>query len=480
MKKYTLLLIDDEPANLQKMHRTFVDQYNVHLAQTGEEALEVLRAHPIDAVITDQRMPRMSGIEFLDAASKEKPDLVRIILTGYADVNDLIEAINASKVHKYITKPWEPDQLRMAVREALEKRELQRENERLAAELQAANERLRTENIILRRKAELEDRARDIICGGAEMESILKLLRRVTGTETTVLIQGETGTGKELIARFIHNESHRRDRIFIPVNCGAIPKELVESEFFGHAKGAFTGASQEKKGFFEMADGGTIFLDEIGEAPPELQVKLLRVIQEGEIMPLGYHQPKKVDVRLIASTNRNLRAEVETGRFRQDLYFRINVFSVTIPPLRERTRDILPLADFFLKQFSVKLNRKAGHFKPETRQMLEAYSWPGNVRELQNEIERLVLLAEPEKEIGPELLSDHVRQPMQPSTPSDGNLKIAVQKLEEEMIRDTMERLNHNKSRVARALGISRQSLLEKLRRMHLRPDLTSLSKKLS
>lgn len=468
MKKYTLLLIDDEPANLQKMHRTFVDQYNVHLAQTGEEALQVLKVHPVDAVITDQRMPRMSGIEFLDAARKEKPDLVRIILTGYADVNDLIEAINASKVHKYITKPWEPDELRMAVREALEKRELQRENERLAAELQAANERLRTENIILRRKAELEDRARDIIYGGAEMENILKLLRRVTGTETTVLIQGETGTGKELIARFIHNESNRRDRIFIPVNCSAIPKELVESEFFGHAKGAFTGASQEKKGFFEMADGGTIFLDEIGEAPPELQVKLLRVIQEGEIMPLGYHQPKKIDVRLIASTNKNLRAEVEAGCFRQDLYFRINVFSVTIPPLRERTRDILPLADFFLKQFSTKLNRKVGHFKLETRQMLETYNWPGNVRELQNEIERLVLLAEPEKEIGPDLLSDHVRQRMRPSPPPDGNLKVAVQNLEEEMIRDTMERLNHNKSRVARALGISRQSLLEKLRRMHL------------
>lgn len=468
MKKYDLLLIDDEPANLQKMHRTFVDQYTVHLAQTGEEALQILKSHPIDAVITDQKMPNMTGIEFLDAARKDHPDLVRIILTGYAEVNDLIAAINASKVHKYITKPWAPDDLRMAVREALEKRELQRENERLAAELQEANERLRSENIILRRKAELEDRSQAIIYGSAEMENILKLLRRVTGTETTVLIQGETGTGKELVARFIHNESNRRDRIFIPVNCGAIPRELVESEFFGHAKGAFTGASLDKKGFFEMADGETIFLDEIGEAPAELQVKLLRVIQEGEIMPVGFHQPKSVDVRLIASTNRDLRAEVDAGRFRQDLYFRINVFSVTIPPLRERTKDILPLAEYFLKQFSIRLNRKIGHFKMETRNLLEAYSWPGNVRELQNEIERLVLLAELEKEIGPEFLSDHIRQRQRSSPPPDGNLKIAVQNLEEEMIRNTMERFQHNKSRVARALGISRQSLLEKLRRMHL------------
>jgi len=288
----------------------------------------------------------------------------------------------------------------------------------------------------------------------------------VTGTETTVLIQGETGTGKELVARFIHGESNRRDQIFIPVNCGAIPKDLVESEFFGHARGAFTGATHEKKGYFEMANGGTIFLDEIGEAPPELQVKLLRVIQESEIMPVGYHQPKKVDVRIIASTNRDLKAEVIANRFRQDLFFRINVFSVTIPPLRERKKDILPLADFFLQQLSQKLNRRTGRFGENTRELLLSYSWPGNVRELQNEIERLVLLSEPDKEIGPELLSDHIRQRHRPSLLSNGDLKSAVRDLEEEMIRETLARFSQNKSRTARALGISRQSLLEKLRRM--------------
>ena len=466
MKRYQLLLIDDEPANLQKLQRTFVDQYNIHLAQNGEQALEILKEHDIDVVITDQRMPHMTGLEFLDAARDEHPDMVRIILTGYAEVGDLITAINASKVDKYITKPWVPDDLRLAVREALEKRALRRENERLTAELKAANERLHAENVVLRRKAELEERSHNIVYGSAEMENILKLLRRVTGTETTVLIQGETGTGKELVARFIHNESNRRDRIFIAVNCGAIPRDLVESEFFGHARGAFTGASQDKKGFFELADGGTIFLDEIGEAPPELQVKLLRVIQEGEIMPVGFHQPRRVDVRLIASTNRDLRAEVEAGRFRQDLYFRINVFSVTIPPLRERIRDILPLADFFLKQFSVKMNRRVGAFAPDTRKMLEAYQWPGNVRELQNEVERLVLLAEPEKEIGPELLSDHIRQRPRSLAAADGDLKTAVQHLEDEMIRMAMKRFHRNKSRVARVLGISRQSLLDKLRRI--------------
>lgn len=467
-KKYALLLVDDEIANLQKLQRTFSDQYVVHLARSGEEALNILRSASIDAIITDQKMPNMTGIEFLEASQKEYPHLVRIVLTGFTEVDDLIAAINTGKVHKYITKPWEPENLRMAVRESLEKMELERENERLAAQLKLANEKLRTENIILRQEVEKELRPDNIVYGGPEMENILRLLQRVTGTETTVLIQGETGTGKELIARYIHKQSNRRDQIFIPVNCGAIPRELVESEFFGHAKGAFTGASQEKKGFFEMAHGGTIFLDEIGEASPELQVKLLRVIQESEIMPIGFHQPKKVDVRIIASTNRDLKAEVESGRFRQDLYFRINVFSVTVPPLRVRSKDILPLAEFFLSQFRTKLNRKVGSFKPETRRLLEAYSWPGNVRELQNEIERLVLLAEPEKEMGVELLSEYISQRATASPRAEGNLKLVIRKVEEEMIRQTMERHKNNKSRAALALGISRQSLIEKLKRMNL------------
>jgi two-component system response regulator HupR/HoxA len=467
-QRHQLLLVDDEIANLQKLQRTFMDRYVVHPAQSVDEAFKLLRSHPIDAIITDQKMPDMTGIEFLEASQKEYPNLVRIVLTGFTDVDDLITAINSGKVHKYLTKPWEPDDLRIAVQEALEKLELQRENERLAAELKLANERLLTENTILRQEVEKEVYSRDIVHGSPEMESILRLLKRVTGTETTVLIQGETGTGKELIARFIHRESNRRDQIFIPVNCGAIPRDLVKSEFFGHAKGAFTGAVQEKKGFFEMAHGGTIFLDEIGEAPQELQVKLLRVIQESEIMPVGYHQPRKVDVRIIASTNRDLKAEVEAGRFRQDLYFRINVFSVTIPPLRERPRDILPLADHFLRHFSIKLNRRVGHFREETRKLLSAYPWPGNVRELQNEIERVVLLAEPEKDIGPEYLSEYICQRSRPAPRSNGNLKVAIQLLEEEMIREALQRYHQNKSRTARALGISRQSLLDKLRRMGL------------
>jgi len=465
-KKHALLLVDDEIANLQKLQRTFVDQYEVFVSQSAEEALTILRRAPIDAIIADQKMPGMTGIQLLEISQQEYPNIVRMVLTGYAEVEDLIAAINAGKVHKYITKPWEPENLRLAVQEALEKLDLQRENERLAAELQIANERLRNENIILRQEVEKEGRTKNIVYASPEIENILRLLRRVTGTETTVLIQGETGVGKELVARFIHRESPRKDRMFVPVNCGAIPRDLVESEFFGHGKGAFTGAIQEKKGYFEMANGGTIFLDEIGEAPPELQVKLLRVIQEGEIMPVGLHQARKIDVRIIASTNLDLRAEVEAGRFRQDLYFRINVFSVTIPPLRERPKDILPLAGFFLQEYSAKLNRRIQGFADETQKLLLLYSWPGNVRELQNEVERLVLLADPEKEIRPELLSDHIRQKSRPSRRSNANLKLAIMDLEDEMIRETLARFRNNKSRTARVLGISRQSLIDKIKRM--------------
>ena len=463
-RKYELLFVDDEQANLQKLRRTFINGYVTHTAQSGEEALGILKTTEIDAIVTDQRMPGMTGLELLEQAREMKSGVVGIVLTGFAEVDDLVDAINTGKVNKYITKPWLPEDLRIAVRDALEKRELARENERLSAELRAANERLRNENAVLRR--EMEVYPRNIIYGSREMDDILRLLRRVVGTETTVLIQGETGTGKEMIARFIHAESARRDQIFIPVNCGAIPRDLVESEFFGHARGAFTGAATEKKGYFEMAHGGTIFLDEIGEAPQELQVKLLRVIQESEIMPVGYHQPKKVDVRIIASTNRDLLAEVAAGNFRQDLFFRINVFSVTIPPLRERRDDIPPLAEFFLRHYSRKLNREEGRFSDAALRKLFDYSWPGNVRELQNEIERLVLLTENAETISPEQLSGNIRSsgPRSSTTRrAPGDLKTAIRELEDEMIREAMTRYGGNKSHTARALGISRQSLLQKL-----------------
>jgi len=470
-RKYELLFVDDEPANLQKLRRTFVHQYGVHTAQSGEEALKTLAETNIDAVVTDQRMPGMTGLELLGRAREVNPSLVCIVLTGYAEVGDLVDAINTGKVHKYITKPWTPENLRVEVRDALEKRELRRENERLAGELEAANERLRTENTVLRREMESRD-PRRIIYGSHEMEDILNLLRRVVGTETTVLVQGETGTGKELVARFIHDESSRRDQVFVPVNCGAIPRELVESEFFGHAKGAFTGAATEKKGYFEMADGGTILLDEIGEAPPELQVKLLRVIQEGEIMPVGRNQPKKVDVRVIASTNKDLESGIEAGSFREDLYYRLNVLPFHIPPLRERAEDVPLLAAHFLEDFSRRYGRKPPALTRRAKEALESYPWPGNVRELRNLAERVVILTKQPRidvyDLPEPMLTRAATATEAAQDGQDGEMSLhaARERFEREFILRRLVECKGNICRAAEALQVERSNLYRKIKQL--------------
>ncbi|HXK59404.1 MAG TPA: sigma-54 dependent transcriptional regulator, partial [Acidobacteriota bacterium] len=326
MNRHEILIVDDEQANLQKLKRTFQADYAVREAKNGDEALAILREHPIVAIITDQRMPGMSGVNLLRQAREVRPDTVRIILTGYTDVEYLMDAINQGQVHRYITKPWEPVALKEALRQEIERWELKKENERLNEELRKANERLERENFRLRREIEsLEPTGKRLIYRSQEMAELMRLIDRVVPTNSTVLIQGETGTGKEVLARYIHDHSPRAEQPFIAVNCGAIPSDLIESAFFGHKKGSFTGAIDNRKGYFELAHQGTLYLDEIGEAPLELQVKLLRVLQDPEILPVGAQLPRRVDVRIIASTNRVLSREVEEGRFRQDLFFRLNV-----------------------------------------------------------------------------------------------------------------------------------------------------------
>lgn len=463
-ERYSILIVDDEPANLQKLKRTFIGDFVVHEAGSGEEALRVLGEHKVAAIITDQRMPGMNGVELLERSLELNPEAVRIILTGYTDVDDLMDAINQGHVHRYITKPWDPFSLKETVRRELESWELKRENERLARELQSANEQLARENFRL--KAEME------ALGGGEvalvyasraMDELLELLSKVVRTDSTVLIQGETGTGKELVARHVHEHSLRRAQPFVAVNCGAIPAELGESSFFGHRKGAFTGATSDRKGFFELADGGTLFLDEIGESPLDLQVKLLRVLQEGEIQPVGSERPRQVDVRVIASTNRNLGLLVEQGRFRQDLFFRLNVFSVYVPPLRSRPDDIPLLARHFLSLGCRRLNKRVTGFEKETLERMASYSWPGNVRELENEVERLVILCEVDGRIAPTLLSERIRHPV-PSTALDGNLKEQLASLERNLILSALEAHDFNKSQAAAALGITRQTIIAKLK----------------
>ncbi|HEY2934456.1 MAG TPA: sigma-54 dependent transcriptional regulator [Acidobacteriota bacterium] len=465
MKQHKVLVVDDEPANLQKLRRTFIEDYDVVTAGSAAEALKILSDQPLDVIITDQKMPGMSGVELLEKSIEVNPDIVRIVLTGYTEVEDLIDAINSGRVYKYITKPWEPMSLRITIRKALEQMELVRENRRLAAQLEQANEKLRNENQLLRTQVESYFEPDHIIYASSAMKSILSLLSRVVQTDSTVLIQGETGTGKELVARYVHQKGDRAGEIFVPVNCGAIPKELAESEFFGHAKGAFTGATSEKKGFFELANRGTLFLDEIGEAPFDLQVKLLRVLEDHSIQPLGAQKGRDVDVRIVASTNRNLREEVEKGNFRQDLFYRLNVFSVYIPPLRARLDDIEPLADFFVRRTASKLNKKGMHLPPETLAALKNYRWPGNVRELENEIERMVILGDDGMPLTPDLISAHVRAGDIIPHGAEG-LREQIGELEKRMILETLAAHSHNKSHAARALGISRQTLITKLKKI--------------
>jgi len=462
--KFKILIVDDETANLQKLRRTFAGTYDVLEATNGQEALEILEKNQVAAIITDQKMPSMSGVELLARSLEISPDSVRIILTGYTEVDDLMDAINQGQVHRYITKPWEPISLREAVRQELESWELRRENERLSGELEKINDALARENLRLREEVEgLRQEPSGILYQSKPMGRLIKMLDKVVATDSSVLIQGETGTGKELLARYIHQNSQRQEASFVAVNCGAIPRDLVESSFFGHRKGSFTGASETRKGYFEQADGGTLFLDEIGEAPLELQVKLLRVIQEGEILPVGEIKPRPINVRIIASTNRDLSTMVEEAGFRQDLFFRLNVFSVTVPPLRDRKDDIPLLSDYFLEKISGRERKIVPGFKPETYSLLQNFNWPGNVRELENEIERLVILAEPGEFVGPELLSDHIRYSLGPR-PSQGSLKEQLAYLEKELILSALKSNDYNKSLAAKELGITRQTVISKLK----------------
>ena len=461
--KHTILVVDDEEANLQKLRRTFLEEYRVLEAHGGAEGLQMLRTQAVSAIITDQRMPGMNGVELLKQSLAIRPDTVRIILTGYTEVEDLMDAINRGHVHRYITKPWEPYNLKQTVSQELKQWELERENRRLAEELKRANRSLTDENRHLKQEVSRLSRGRPrLIYSSSTMTQVIQLLDRVAKTDSTVLLEGETGTGKELLARYLHRHSRRSGQAFVPVNCGAIPQDLVESAFFGHRKGAFTGASKDNKGFFQLAHRGTLFLDEIGEAPLGLQVKLLRSLQDGEVRAVGAQRSRKIDVRVIASTNRSLRQMVQEGTFRQDLFFRLNVFSVLVPPLRARTEDISELATHFLEQFNAQLNKPVAGFAEETLKLLAGYRWPGNVRELENEIERLVILGDAFEPIPPEAVSERIR--CQPAAESQGSLKDRLAQLERQLILGAFRDHNQNKSRAAAALGISRQTIIAKLK----------------
>jgi two-component system response regulator HupR/HoxA len=471
-KRYGVLVVDDEEAIVESLALTLEDDYRVFTALSGKEGLEILEREDVALVIVDQVMPDMSGVEFLEKVVERRPRTVRMMLTGYADLSSLVRAINDGRIYRYVQKPWEPETLRVDVRRALEAHALIAENVQLAAALAEANERLRAENLYLRREVERRYSFDQIIGSAPSMQRVFEVMEKVAQTDATVLIRGETGTGKEIVARAIHYSGPRRGRRFVAQNCGALPDTLLESELFGHKKGAFTGAHADKKGLFEVADGGTIFLDEIGETEPGMQVRLLRVLQDGEIRPLGSSETRKVDVRVIAATNRDLRKLVSDGRFREDLYYRLRVVEIDLPPLRERRGDIPALAHHFLDVANQKMGRRVRGFTNAAMDRLVAHEWSGNVRELENEIQRAVALGGDAEMLSLDMFSEHLRG----AAPAAGaaaplsetrDLNRAVDDLKRRMIAEAV-RTTGSKTRAADRLGIPRQSLQKMMKRLGL------------
>ncbi len=456
MTRHRALVVDDDPHSREVLQEILErNQYEVVTADGGEAAIAAARESPFAILLTDLRMPNQDGIEVLEAIRDINPDIVGIVLTGFGTIETAVRAVKAG-AFEYLTKPFKVDEVVLTVQRAIEFRQLQMENRSLKRQL--------------RRKYRFEN----LIGDSDEMQKVYRMIERVADSDSTILIYGESGTGKELVARTIHFNSPRRDRPLIPVNCGAIPEDLLESELFGHEKGAFTGAHAMRMGRFELAHGGTIFLDEVGDMSPNLQVKLLRVLQEREFERVGGTRSIRVDVRVISATNKNLEEAVEQRRFREDLFYRLNVIPVTLPPMRQRREDIPLLLDHFLRRLSADKRRSVSGISPEAMQALKMYDWPGNVRELENLVERLVIL-KGEGVIGVEDLPDKIlgrrRDQGVPlvSIPEEGvDFEKLVEDFENRLIVQAMEKAVGVKNKAAQYLRLNRTTLVEKMKRRNL------------
>lgn len=475
-----VLIVDDETGSQDAIRRTLDEDFMVLTASCAEEARALIGRYDLAVILCDQRMPGTTGVQFLKEVREHWPDIVRIIISGYTDTEDIISGINDAGIYKYLLKPWLPDQLLASVRGAAEARILQRDMHRLDLELRTSNTVLRARTAgkqhLLKTSFDFE---RIIRVPGSPVDGICVLAARVARYDLSVLVLGESGTGKELLARAIHYASPRAERIFVMENCGAIADSLLESELFGHKRGAFTGAYEDHVGIFQRADGGTVFLDEIGDTSPAFQVKLLRVLQEGEIRPVGGTRAIAINVRVIAATHQDLEQEVAAGRFRQDLYYRLAGMTLTMPPLRERPGDIVAIADALLVQAAHELGLPARCFSAEAMASLITYPWPGNIRELRNEIYRaLAVMPEELSEISANVLSSRVLQgPMASPAQTNadpvglrktGNLQERMDVMEASILKETLLRLRWNKTHAARELGLSRVGLRNKLDRLGL------------
>lgn len=451
MQGYALLVVEDDPKmrdGLQYILRK--EGHRVDAVESGEEALSRIKAGDYDLILSDLKLPGISGMDVLRAAKEYKPDLGFIVITAFGTIDSAVEAMKAG-AEDYVTKPFNIDHIRLVVRKALEKITLAARNILLESQLR---KKYRFENII----------------GNSEaMVRVYRVIEQIKDAKTTVLLRGETGSGKELVARAIHFNSVRAAQPFIPVNCAALTENLAGSELFGHAKGSFTGAIRDKRGIFEMAEGGTIFLDEIGDMGPGLQQVFLRVLESGEIQPVGSTERKKVAVRIVAATNRNLEQMVKADKFREDLYYRVKVMEIYLPPLRERREDIGILARYFLKKYAEENGKRIDVISAEALDLLEAYAWPGNVRELENVIERAVLLTDV-REISPANLPPQFHDSL-PLDPCNRIPDHSLEQIGRNHIIEVLRSTDGNRAKASSILGINRTTLWRMMQRLKIEEE---------
>jgi two-component system response regulator PilR (NtrC family) len=449
-----ILVVDDEQS-MREFLEIFFRREGFEVVTAGDvgSALVAIESDEFDVVISDVKMPGRTGLDLLQAAKELSPETVVIMITASATTETAIAAMKQG-AYDYVTKPFKVDELRLVVEKALEKKLLTLENRRLRSELRT------------------QIKQRSLVGTSAAMQKVYDLIAQVAGTKTNVLISGESGTGKELVARAIHDQSERRDRPFVAVNCGAIPENLLESELFGHVKGAFTGAVQNKAGLFETADEGTLFLDEVGELPQPLQVKLLRVIQDKRVRRVGGTGDHRVDVRILAATNRKLEEEISSGRFREDLYYRLNVIQISLPPLRERMEDVPLLMEHFIEKYAPDAGKEVRGISETATERILVYDFPGNVRELENMVERAVALCR-DGVIGLETLPPTILDPKKVDTtsclpPEGGSLDQMVNDFERSLLGEALERCGGVKKRAAALLGISFRSFRYRFEKLGL------------
>ncbi len=445
---FNILVVEDDKKMRNALQMILSKEgYQVEALESAEEALERIRVRTYDLLISDIKLPGLDGMELLMAVRNFNPNTSIIMITAYATVDQAVIAMKAG-AEDYISKPFNLEEIKIVVRKVRERQELLKQNRFLHRQLE--------------RKYHFEN----IIASSEKMTDLFRTIQKIKDSKSTILITGETGTGKELIAKAIHFNSNRAEHPFLPVNCGALSDTLLESELFGYVKGAFTGATRNKRGIFETANGGTVFLDEIGDVSPAMQQNLLRVLDSGEIQPVGSTNRTLVNVRIIAATNKDLALMVKQGEFREDLFYRLNVVGLRLPPLRERREDIGLLAIYFLKKYTEENNKPMGGFSPEALRLMEQYPWPGNVRELENIIERAVLL-ETGDVINPDSLPTDIRNPVVGDLPSHEEL-LSLEQLVRGRIIETLQKTGNNKARAAEILGIDRTTLWRMIRRMEI------------